>query len=165
MNKKSVQCMALLGALVLVAQEAQAVRSPKCDEVQRGCPCSKPKPKPPVAPNAPRSQAKEQSMCDTMRACPCSKPKPKPPVNPNANMQAVESFRCANPMQQRSMLAIQVEEYMCNPCEEMASTLMCCAQAYCERMKCEEMNWMVQDLMSSDCKEEVQERIMEALGF
>ncbi len=183
--------MALLGALVLVAQDAQAVPSPKCDGMERGCgpcnrpkprpranmqeanqmscddamracPCSKPKPKPPVAP---RSNAAEELSCDAMRACPCSKPKPKPPVKPTTNMQMVESFRCASPMQQRSMLAMQVEDYMDNPCDEMACMLMCCAEAYCERMQNQEMNMMVKELMCSDCKEEVQERIMQALGF
>ncbi len=133
MNKKSVQCIALIGALVLTGEVVQAKRAPFGDEVKR--------------------------------ACPCSKPKPKPPVKSNANMQMVESFRCASPMQQRSMLAMQVEEYMCNPCEEMANTLMCCAQEYCERMQSEEMMMMVEELMCSDCKEKVQERMMQALGF
>lgn len=165
MNKKSVQCMALVGALVLTGEAVQARRAPFGDEVKRACPCSKPKPKPPVAPTNVRSNTMEQSSCDTMRGCPCNKPKPKPPVRPSANMEMVESFRCASPMQQRSMLAMQVEEYMSNPCDEMAKTLMCCAQEYCERMQNKEMMMMVEELMCSDCKEKVQERIIRALGF
>lgn len=97
------------------------------------------------------------------RGCPCAnKPKPKP--KPAANAQMVEQFRSCNPAQQRSMLAMQVETYMENPCDETAMTLMACAQTYCDRVKNQEMNMLVKELVMCANKEPVQEKILRCLG-
>ncbi|MGE0009708.1 MAG: hypothetical protein AB7F19_04135 [Candidatus Babeliales bacterium] len=171
--KVSLKLLTLVGVLLCVAyaeagsqmwgskqrQKPGVQDRSDCLSVTDRCrPCNRPKQKP--KPKTQPAPATKSAACEPADRCPCNKPKPKP--RPRSE-QAMAAFRSASPAQQRQQMMDQVNAWMSNPCEENADMLMACAQMWCDRVKNQTVNKLVQEMMSSTNRSAVKMKLMRVL--